>query len=57
MTDHSNALEPGFPPTSRPLQAGRRRFFDRLAADAVLCEAVRDARRPEGEGGDVDPGP
>ena len=58
MTDHTNALEPGFPPDFAAFAAGRRRFLDRMSADAVLRQAARDARRPEGvEEDTVDPGP
>ena len=58
MTDHTNALEPGFPPDFAAFAAGRRRFLDRMSADAVLRQAARDACRPEGvEEDTLDPGP
>ena len=57
MTDASSALESGFPPDFAAFQAGRRRFLDRLAADAVLRQAAREARRPDSEEATMDPGP
>jgi len=57
MTDGSGALESGFPPDFAAFQAGRRRFLDRLAADAVLRQAAREARRPDSEEATMDPGP
>ncbi len=58
MTDHTSALDSGFPPDFAAFQAGRRRFLDRLAADAVLREVARDAGDREGaEEGLMDSGP
>jgi hypothetical protein len=58
MTDHASALDTGFPPDFAAFAAGRRRFLDRLTADAVLRQAARDARRPDGaEEARMDPAP
>jgi hypothetical protein len=57
MTDASSAFDSGFPPDFAAFQAGRRRFLDRLAADAVLREVVREARRPDAQEATMDPGP
>src|SRR5262245_14148203 len=58
MTDHTSALDTGFPPDFAAFAAGKRRFLDGLTADAVLRQAARDARRPGGaEEATMDPGP
>jgi hypothetical protein len=57
MTDAGSAFDSGFPPDFAAFQAGRRRFLDRLAADAVLREVVREARRPDAQEATMDLGP
>jgi hypothetical protein len=58
MTDHTSALDTGFPPDFAAFQAVRRRFLDGLSADAVLRRAAYDACCAKGaEEATMDPGP
>jgi hypothetical protein len=47
FTADTSCESAAFPPDYAAFQAARRRFFDRLAADAALRRAARDATRRE----------